>query len=77
MNKYLVALISNKTVILILLLLPSIHEVVKASLAKKSPGKNDNNTINSSSPLLMSLTEIKHFFSATPVFFVFFVLPRN
>ena len=69
MNKVFVALISNKAVVLILLLLFSIHEVVKASPAKKSPGKNDDDTINDLSPLLKFLAEVRHFPPATPVFF--------
>ena len=67
-NEYPVALVSNKAVVLISLLLSSIHEVVKVSSAKKLSGKNDNDTINSLSPsLLKILAEVKRFLIGLPV----------
>ena len=45
-NEYLVALVSNKAVICILLLLLKIHGATKAFSAKKSLGSKDNDTIN-------------------------------
>ena len=71
MNEYFIAPVSNKAVVLILLLLPSIHEVVKISLTKKSLGKNDNDIINSLSLLLTPLADVS-LFPTGLLIFVFF-----
>ena len=65
MNEYPVAPVSNKAVVLILLLLPSIHEVVKVSPAKKSLDKDDDDIINGLSPLLTPSAEVRRFLPAT------------
>ena len=67
MNEYPVAPVSNKAVVFILLLLPSIHEVTKDSSAKKSPGKDDDDTINGFSPLLTTSAEVRRFPTAVHV----------
>ena len=71
-NEYPVAPVSNKAVILISLLLLSIHEVVKASPAKKSPDKDDDDTINSFSPsLFTTLAEARRFPTGLPISVLF------
>ena len=61
MNEYPVAPVSNKAVVLISLLFSKIHGVTKASSAKKSPGKLDDDTINGFSPLLTTSAEVPRF----------------
>ena len=61
-KKYLVAPVSNKAVVLISLLLPSVHVANNACSAKKSPGNMDDDTINGNSLLLSTtLTEVQRF----------------
>ena len=61
-KEYPVALISNKTVVLILLLLPSVHVANNVCSAKKSPGNIDEDTINSKFlPLSTTLTKVQRF----------------
>ena len=68
MNEYPVAPVSNKAVVLISLLFPKIHGVTKASSAKKSPGKLDDDTINGKSlPLLTTSAEVLCFPPVAPV----------
>ena len=65
MNEYPIAPVSNKAVIFISLMFSSIHEVVKASPAKKLSSKNDNETINGFFlPLFITLAEVKRFMPA-------------
>ena len=62
MNKYPVASVSSKAIILISLPLPSIFKATNAFLAKKSPNKLDDDIINGFVlPLLTTLAEIRHF----------------
>ena len=61
-KKYPVAPVSNKAVVLILLLLPSVHVANNACSAKKSPGNVDDDTINGKSlPLSTTSTEVRCF----------------
>ena len=61
MNEYPVAPVSNKAVVLILLLFPNIHGATKAFSANKLPGRLDDDTINGFSPLLTTSAEVSRF----------------